>query len=145
MNVSQCSLTAANFTSKLSLFTDAIFGEVLFWSLKKCLGSDVYDTVAHFGWIKIFSKMLTVIVPVVVAFEMSNKEIINNGQMKRMKVIIPQSDIVILAGDLEKSVTVNADHCCGGTPNSTLRENNMAHSPKTDQHISPATLVCPHF
>jgi len=48
-----------------------IVGEVLFWTLRQCLGPD-YDTPTHRAWVRIFCKMLEVLVPLAVAFEMSD-------------------------------------------------------------------------
>jgi hemoglobin-like flavoprotein len=36
-----------------------IVGDVLFWSLRKCLGPD-YDSATHSAWVKIFCSMLKV-------------------------------------------------------------------------------------
>lgn len=49
---------------------DGIVGEVLFWTLREVLGIEVYTSNVHTIWIKIFCRMLTVIVPVAVAFEL---------------------------------------------------------------------------
>lgn len=46
-----------------------IVGEVMFWSLRKCLGP-VYDSDVHRVWVKIFSRMLKIMVPVAVSFEL---------------------------------------------------------------------------
>ena len=45
-----------------------IIGDVLFWTLKHCLG-EAYDEKTSHAWIKIFSYMLKIIVPVAVADE----------------------------------------------------------------------------
>ena len=47
-----------------------IMGDVLFWTLRKCLGAR-YDVATAHSWTKIFSYMLKVIVPVAVADEIS--------------------------------------------------------------------------
>lgn len=47
----------------------AIIGEVLFHTLKKCLGSS-YTQKVHEAWVKLFSKMLSVIVPEALSCEM---------------------------------------------------------------------------
>jgi len=56
-----------------------VVGEVLFWTLRRCLGPE-YDTRTHKAWVKIFSRMLSVIVPCAVQFEMSSGE----AQEKRL-------------------------------------------------------------
>lgn len=51
----------------------AIIGEVMFWTLKRCLGPG-YDSKTHTAWVKIFSKMLKVIVPISITHELENNE-----------------------------------------------------------------------
>jgi len=46
-----------------------IVGEVLFYTLKTVLG-DTYSEDVHLAWVKVFSRMLKVMVPVAVAYEM---------------------------------------------------------------------------
>jgi hemoglobin-like flavoprotein len=90
-----------------------IFGEVLFWTLKIVTGGDVYDSVCHSGWIKIYSKMLEIIIPEVVRYELANKPAIAAFKEKRLKAVFKAdanggSDTVILAGDAhekEKSIS----------------------------------------
>jgi hypothetical protein len=48
-----------------------IIGDVMFWSVKKCIG-EAYCEDTHSAWVKIFSKMLSVIVPVSVAYELES-------------------------------------------------------------------------
>lgn len=55
-----------------------IIGEVLFWSLKHCLG-DSYDERTNQAWIKIFSYMLKIIVPVSLADEINELNMIRKG------------------------------------------------------------------
>ena len=55
-------------------------GEVLFYTLKSCLGPE-YDSATHKVWVKIFSRMLMVIVPVAVSFEMES----GAAQMDRLR------------------------------------------------------------
>jgi hemoglobin-like flavoprotein len=89
-----------------------IFGEVLFWALKVVTGADVYDAVCHAGWIKIYSKMLSIIIPEAVRYELANKPAVTAFKEKRMKAVIAKaettSNSVILAGDAhEKSISSN--------------------------------------
>lgn len=46
-----------------------IVGEVLFWALRRCLGEQVYTLGVHRAWIKVFSRMLTTMVPVALSYE----------------------------------------------------------------------------
>ena len=47
-----------------------IMGDVLFWTLRKCLGTK-YDNATSHSWTKIFSYMLKIIVPIAVADEIT--------------------------------------------------------------------------
>jgi hemoglobin-like flavoprotein len=47
-----------------------IVGEVLFWALKRVLGTEVFDAFLHIAWVKIYSRMLRTMVPVAVAHEL---------------------------------------------------------------------------
>lgn len=49
-----------------------VVGEVLFYTLHTVLGSEVYNKNAHISWTKIFSRMLKVMVPVAIAYEMNH-------------------------------------------------------------------------
>ncbi len=44
--------------------------QVLFWTLKTCL-QDLYDKATHRAWVKLYSSMLAVIVPVAVKYELT--------------------------------------------------------------------------
>jgi hemoglobin-like flavoprotein len=46
-----------------------IVGEVMFWTLREVVGREVFDKDAHLAWIRIFSRILSVVVPVAVAYE----------------------------------------------------------------------------
>ena len=52
----------------------------MFWSLDHCLGRQIYTQAVHMAWVKIFSSMLRVIVPVAVAHELAS----NEAQKKRV-------------------------------------------------------------
>lgn len=51
---------------------DGVVGEVLFWSLRQCLGLDIYTSICHQAWIKVYSNMLTIMVPLAVAHELKD-------------------------------------------------------------------------
>jgi hypothetical protein len=53
----------------------------LFWSLNQCLGSEVFTGNVRNGWIKVYSKMLSIMVPVAVAYELAGKSV---KQKKRL-------------------------------------------------------------
>lgn len=48
---------------------DGILGEVLFWTLRSILGQD-YTLTVNSAWIKMYSRLLNVIVPIAIAYEM---------------------------------------------------------------------------
>lgn len=58
-----------------------IIGEVMFWALKTCL-DELYDKDTHKAWVKLFSAMIAVIVPVAVSYELES----NAAQVERMHV-----------------------------------------------------------
>ena len=64
-------------TLTVLLIVDGIFGECLFWVLKLIVGPE-YDAVTHMGWVKIFSRVLKVMVPIAVQYEIDNKESMKN-------------------------------------------------------------------
>lgn len=47
-------------------------GEVLFWSIRNCVGPTVYTNEVHNAWVKIYSRMLKTMVPVAVAYELED-------------------------------------------------------------------------
>lgn len=58
----------------------AIIGDVMFWTLKTILGSE-YDLASHNGWMKLFSNMLQIIVPISITYELKS----NEAQAKRFQ------------------------------------------------------------
>ncbi len=55
----------------LDVCTDGIFGEVLFYTLRKTLGTETYSAEIHYAWVKVMSRILRVMIPIVVRYEMS--------------------------------------------------------------------------
>ncbi len=51
----------------------------MFWTLAKCLGSEFYDKATHRIWVKIFSTMLNVVVPIAVHHELEHREELAKG------------------------------------------------------------------
>lgn len=62
-------------------YADGIMGEVLFWTLHKCLGPDVFNDNIHLIWVKILSRILKHMVPVAVAFELDTKSVNQNARI----------------------------------------------------------------
>lgn len=58
-------------------------GEVLLYTIKKCIGPKEYTQAVHHGWAKIYSLILDVIIPIVVHFEMTHKETMEGMLSKR--------------------------------------------------------------
>lgn len=67
---------------------DGLFGEVLFWTIKLCVGKAVYDMPTHTAWVKIYSRMLSHIVPIAVKYELQHKESIHRSDIKRMESFV---------------------------------------------------------
>ena len=44
-------------------------GEVLFWVLRQVLGVEMYSHAVHMAWVKVYNRMLSIIVPKAVALE----------------------------------------------------------------------------
>ena len=58
---------------------DGVVGEVLFWTLRNCTGPTVYTHDVHQAWVKVYSRMLKIMVPLAVAHELRD----GSGQEKR--------------------------------------------------------------
>lgn len=56
-----------------------VVGEVLIYSIRKCIGPDGFNPTVHLAWIKIYSRMLKTMVPVAVAHEIRD----GSAQQKR--------------------------------------------------------------
>mmetsp|Transcript_16243 Transcript_16243/g.17595 ORF Transcript_16243/g.17595 Transcript_16243/m.17595 type:complete len:253 (-) Transcript_16243:868-1626(-) len=71
------------------------FGEVLFWAIRLSLGPQVYTTQVHRAWIKFYSKILAVVLPLVVKYEIEHKGEIKQSEERRMTAVQPPSDALI--------------------------------------------------
>lgn len=77
-------------------FVDGIVGEVLFWSLRRCLGAQTFNDYVHGAWVKVYSRMLRTMVPVVVSYELQNRqESINqlNNRRFHASAVVDQMNI----------------------------------------------------
>lgn len=61
-----------------------VVGDVLFWSIKKCIGADAFTCEVELVWHKVYSKMLQEIVPKVVYLERKN---LHQPTIKRPNVL----------------------------------------------------------
>lgn len=59
---------------RIVLYSLLLLFQVMFWALDHCLGKDIFDANCRLCWVKIFSSMLRVIVPVAVAHELASNE-----------------------------------------------------------------------
>lgn len=48
---------------------DGLVGEVLFWVMRTVLGSEIYNREVHIAWVKVYNRMIRVMVPLAVALE----------------------------------------------------------------------------
>jgi hemoglobin-like flavoprotein len=100
--VSSCSLYA--------FVLDSIFGEVLFWTMRHTLGAEVYDASTHTAWVKLYSRMLDIIIPVVVEYEKSNRVVIRELQSKRLAPILQVSNTMLLPADMHTTHDSSVHH-----------------------------------
>lgn len=70
---------------------------MLLYTIKKCVGPQVFDQTAMNGWCKIYSRMLDEIIPVVVHFELTNKQIAEKIYDKRMSVEAPTTNTALFS------------------------------------------------
>lgn len=61
------------------MLSDGLVGDVLFWSISRCVGQELYTDEVHQAFIKIISRMLRTMVPMAVAFELKD----DSAQVKR--------------------------------------------------------------
>mmetsp|Transcript_7988 Transcript_7988/g.13277 ORF Transcript_7988/g.13277 Transcript_7988/m.13277 type:complete len:277 (-) Transcript_7988:1668-2498(-) len=56
-----------------------VVGEVLFWAVRRCLGPECYSFESHSAWVGAYSRMLQIMVPLALAYEMKD----NSAQERR--------------------------------------------------------------
>lgn len=73
----RCLVNLAHVHNKIGIkaIEYGIVGEIILYTLRKCCG-DSFSTAALHGWAKILSKMLDIILPVVVKYEVENGEVV---------------------------------------------------------------------
>lgn len=64
-----------------------IVGEVMFWTLREVVGHEVFDKETHLAWIRIFSRILSVVVPVAVAYEIKTGGVSQRDRVAAENVI----------------------------------------------------------
>ena len=60
-----------------------IVAEVLFWTVRRCLGT-AYDKTVHSIWVKVVSRMLKIMVPVAVAYEIQSEGVNQKNRISEM-------------------------------------------------------------
>jgi hypothetical protein len=65
----------------------------LFWTLRVVIGNEDYDIVTHTSWIKFYSRILDVIVPIVLEHEISQSQVAKELNVKRMMPIMATSEM----------------------------------------------------
>lgn len=93
------------------LFLDSIFGECLFWTLKTVLGIENYDTATNRAWIKFYSKMLSIILPLAIEYELKHPDSLEKFRYRRLRsnsLVDPNPDHDLL----ENAVKSAAARCC---------------------------------
>ena len=63
--------------------TDGIVSEVLFYTIRRCLG-EAYDKEIHNVWVKVVSRMLKIMVPVAVAYEIQSGGVHQKSRISEM-------------------------------------------------------------
>eukprot|EP01039_Chlorochromonas_danica_P000214 gene214-229_t len=66
-----------------------LVGDVLFWTIKLCVGGELYTPEVHTAWVKVYSRMLKTMVPVAVEYEMKH----GCSQPKRFRTISSGSSV----------------------------------------------------
>jgi hypothetical protein len=70
------------------------------------LGPDDYDLITHTAWIKFYSRVLDVVVPIVLAHEISQSHVAREFNVKRMMPIMATTEMA-KQGLAEDEVTRN--------------------------------------
>ena len=90
-----------------------IMGEVLLWSLNHVLGPDIFNIACKKAWIRIFCRMIRIMIPLAVHYEIENGE----AQRARMRT---QDDVEVEADEQYKSQhSPNCSHYVAQSSNMT--------------------------
>lgn len=57
----------------------------MFWTLKHVLGVETYNISTHKAWVKLYSKMLAIILPAALNYELENEMNVQTMQFSRLK------------------------------------------------------------
>lgn len=61
-----------------------VIGEILFWTIEKCIGEEAFTVDVHMAWIHVMSRILKTMVPVALKFELETGS--NEVQLKRAQL-----------------------------------------------------------
>lgn len=121
-NATLVKLTDVHNTRGVKSIEYGVVGEVMFYTMRVVIGEESYDSATHHAWIRIFSRMLSIMVPVAVAFEIST-----GGTAQKLRVI---QETNLQRGLLEsRNVTP--------TPSQPASPHGELKSPKPDQTTIP--------
>jgi len=67
-----------------------VVGEVLLWALEKVMGAS-YDAQMNLAWVKVYSRLLMIIIPTAVALELKEHQS-NEASSNQNKYAIPAID-----------------------------------------------------
>ena len=82
-----------------------VVGDVLFWCIKVCVGETVFTDDVLSAWVKIFSRMLRIIVPIAVQFERRGVH-----QSKTGRTLYEVAGVMELPSTTLTSASVNNDN-----------------------------------
>lgn len=75
----------------ITALIDGIVGEVIIYSLTKCVGDQTMTHAARRGWSKLLSRLLDVILPVVVTYEVENREAVQAQYAARLSAAMSRA------------------------------------------------------
>ena len=80
-----------------------VVGEILFYTLKQCVGETAYTRDTHRVWCKIISRMMNTMVPISVAFELKHGSSVNHRGRLQAHNSLHQESIDEIKSQREKS------------------------------------------
>lgn len=98
-------------------FVVGIAGECAMHAIRAVVGPDIYTEQAGLGWCKIFSVMLSIIIPAAVAFEMGHKEKAHQQSVQRCQMVKDSINTCVvcvrLQAEKDSGVKSNINQLCG--------------------------------
>lgn len=75
-SINSCLKTSCNYFYNIFFFKDGILGEILLHAIKRCIGPEAFNKKVRHGWKKIWSRVLTVVIPVAVRYELDLEKVL---------------------------------------------------------------------